>query len=71
VRLWIEEKIRVLLQAEGYDAQGEAVRRLWVQSCKKINDRWMIKDMEIQQYPEIHRTRLTVRDVKPQPPATP
>jgi hypothetical protein len=64
VRLWIEENLRVLLQAEGYDARGEAIRRLWVQSCKKINDRWMIKEMEVQGYPEIHRTKLSIRDAK-------
>ncbi|MDI6773906.1 MAG: outer membrane lipoprotein-sorting protein [Verrucomicrobiota bacterium] len=64
VRLWVEEKIRVMLQAEAYDARGESIRRIAVQSCKKINDRWMVKDMEIQGFPEVHRTLLSVRDVK-------
>ena len=65
VKLWVEAKMLVLLQAEGYDSEGKAVRRLWVKSCKKINDRWMIKDMDIESYPTVHRTRLNVRDVNP------
>lgn len=63
VRLWIEKKIKVLLQAEGYDANGRIVRRLWIKSCKKIDGRWMIKDMEIQGNPAEHRTKLRVDNV--------
>jgi hypothetical protein len=63
VRLWIDEQARILLQAEGYDAAGKPVRTLWVKSFRKINERWMIKDMEIQQYPVVHRTKLRVNDV--------
>ena len=54
---------RMLLQAEGYSEDGNLVRRLWVKGFKKINERWMIKDMEIQSYPYRHRTRLRVREV--------
>jgi len=64
VRLWIEKKIRVLLQAEGYDSEGDIIRRLWIKSCKKIDDRWMIKDMEIQGNPAEHRTKLRVKAVE-------
>jgi len=64
-RLWIDQDLRMLLQAEGYDADGVAVRRLWVKSFKKIDDRWMIKDMEIQSYPAAHRTKLRVDEVSP------
>jgi hypothetical protein len=62
VRLWIDEQARILLQAEGYGADGKAVRTLWVKSFKKIDDRWMVKDLEIQQYPAVHRTKLRVND---------
>jgi hypothetical protein len=64
VRVWIDEQARILLQAEGYDAAGNAVRTLWVKSFKKINDRWMIKDLEIQQYPAVHRTKLRVNEAQ-------
>ena len=63
VRLWIEKNQRMLLQAEGLDADGAVLRRLWIRSLQKIDERWMIKDMEVQRYPAVHRTRLTIREV--------
>lgn len=63
VRLWIDERARMLLQAEGYDEEGTLVRGLWVKSFKKIDERWMIKDLEVQAYPVMHRTRVRVESV--------
>jgi hypothetical protein len=60
--LWLDEKLHMLLQAQGFDKDGKLVRSLWVQGFKKINDRWMIKEMEIQSSP-IHRTKLLIDDV--------
>jgi hypothetical protein len=65
VRLWIDRKHCMLLQAEGYDHGGRALRRLWAKGFKKINERWMIKEMEIQSYPVLHRTKLLIHDVRP------
>lgn len=62
-RLWIDKKLHMLLQVQGYDSSGEVIRRLWIKSFKKIDDRWMIKDMEIQVFPGVHRTRLRVSEV--------
>jgi len=64
VLLWIDVELRMLLQAEGQNDKGEPVRRLWIKSLKKIDDRWMIKDMEVQQFPPLQRTKLRVRDVE-------
>ncbi len=64
LRLWVEERLRVVLQAEAYDTRGERIRRVSVESCKKIGDRWMIKDLEFQSSPAIHRTRLTIQNVR-------
>jgi hypothetical protein len=69
VRLWIENKHRMLLQAEGFDAAGRRLRRLWVRSVRKIDERWMIKDMEVQSYPAIHRTKLTIHEAKASDPS--
>jgi hypothetical protein len=63
VRMWIDVELRMLLQAEAFGAEGEPIRRLWVKSFKKIKDRWMIKDMEIQSYPVNHRTKLSIADI--------
>jgi hypothetical protein len=62
-RLWISKKVNMMLQAEGYDAEGDLERKLWVRNFKKINEQWMIKDMEVQHYPMVHRTKLRVVDV--------
>jgi len=64
VRLWIDKELPILLQAEGMNADSQAIRRLWVRSFKKIDDRWMIKDLEVQQVPSPHRTKLTIEDVQ-------
>lgn len=63
VRLWIDAEIRMLLQAEGLDANDHAIRRLWVKSFKKVNGAWMIKDLEVQQVDTGHRTKLLILDV--------
>jgi hypothetical protein len=63
VRLWVDREMLMLLQAEGRDSEGDPMRKLWVKSLKKIDGQWMIKDMEIQSFPPIHRTRLRIREV--------
>ncbi len=65
VRVWIAKKIHMLLQATGYDAKGEPMRRLWVKSFKKINEQWMVKDLLIQGNSNAQRTELRVRNVEP------
>jgi hypothetical protein len=64
VRLWIEAKVHVLLQAEAYDAQQQRVRALRIKSFKKIKDLWMIEDLEVQSYPSRHRTLLRVQELR-------
>lgn len=64
VLLWIDQKQHMVLQAEGYDDRGELVRRLFVKSFKKIDERWMIKDMDIQCFPSDHRTNLRVETMQ-------
>ena len=64
-RLWVDKKAHVLLQAEAINHDNQAIRRLWVKSIKKVNGKWMIKDMEVAGSSADNRTRLTVRDVQP------
>jgi hypothetical protein len=64
VRLWIEAKVHVLLQAEAFDAQQQRLRVLRIKSFKKIKDLWMIEDLEVQAYPSRHRTLLRVQEVR-------
>ena len=47
VRLWVDRRRGFLRQAEQYNEKGERVRWMWVASVGKINDRWMIRNMEV------------------------
>lgn len=63
VRLWIEPKIHILLRAESYNEKIEPIRRLDVNSFKKINDRWFVGEIELKSLPSNHRTILRVQSV--------
>ena len=65
VRIWVDIRVSMLLQADGYNKLGDCVRHLSVKSFKKINDEWMIKDLEIEDLPAGTKTILRVRDVQP------
>ena len=60
IRLWIEPRVSALLQAEMYSLDGRLVKRLEVKSYKKIGGIWMIKDLDIRQFPEKTRSRLRI-----------
>lgn len=62
VRLWVYKEIGIVLRAEGYRNGGDLKRRMEVKSFKKIRDRWIIKDIDFQSFPEKTRTTLLVRD---------
>ena len=66
MRIWVDTALCCIMQAEQLDPQGKPVRKMWVQNVKKMDDRWMIRDMEIETLNSGHRTRLFVEDaVKP------
>jgi hypothetical protein len=62
VRLWIDTTANAMLQAEGFDAGGGRVKRLAVKSLKKVGERWMLEDLEVQSFPSGRRTVLRVLD---------
>jgi hypothetical protein len=64
VRLWISPRIIILLKAEAYDANNQPMRRLDVKSFKRVNNRWVIKDIELTALPARTRTVLRVRSVE-------
>ncbi|MBP5320558.1 MAG: outer membrane lipoprotein-sorting protein [Kiritimatiellae bacterium] len=63
LRVWIDRQLKCLMQVEQIGIQGEPVRRMWVQRVKKLNDRWMIRDMEIETFGSGHRTQLLVEEL--------
>ncbi len=67
MRLWIDKQYLMLLRADGLDAGGQAVRRIAVKSIKKIDDEWMVKDLDVTSLPSQTRTSLRIHVVdKPQ-----
>ncbi len=63
VRVWVDRQLRCVMQAEQLDPQGNPVRKMWVQRVKRMDDRWMIRDMEIETLDSGHRTQLFVDDI--------
>lgn len=64
VQLWIGKSNGLLLQAVGLDQQGEPIRKLWVQSVRRIEEQWMLSTMEVQQVGQNSRTRLEVQTME-------
>lgn len=60
VRLWIDRSMGYMLQAEHIGPLGKPIRRMWVQMVKKMQGRWMIRDLEIETVGLERRTRLFV-----------
>ncbi len=64
VRIWVDAREHLLLQAEGRDAAGRVVRRLSVKSVAKINDRWVVEDIDLESPPRPERVTLRVRETR-------
>lgn len=63
VRLWLDRETSLLLKAEELNAKGDLNRRLWVRSARKMGDRWMVSDLEVESRGSGHRTRLHITDL--------
>lgn len=64
VRLWIEPNLHVFMRAAALDATGGVVRKIEVESIKKINGIWTVKDVEVENCRTDTRTRLKVRQIR-------
>jgi hypothetical protein len=60
VRLWVDRQIRMFLQAQEVSENGTIGRQMWVRSVKKMGERWMVQDLEVEARGRGHRTRLHV-----------
>ena len=49
VFLWVDKKTGALMRMEGYDADGKLVKRFEVVSTQKIDNRWFLKQMRIEE----------------------
>lgn len=68
VRMWVDQRVSMLLQSEGYNMLGDCIRRLSVKSFKKVRNEWMVKDLEFEDLPDGPRTILRVRNAEPASP---
>jgi hypothetical protein len=49
VLLWVEKESGALMRMEGYDQQNQLVKRFEVVSAQKIDGRWLLKQMRIEE----------------------
>jgi hypothetical protein len=49
VRLWVQKDGAAIMKVEGYDANGKLTKRFLVVSGQKIEGRWFLKQMRIEQ----------------------
>lgn len=64
MRLWIDPDTSLLMQADAYDHRDRIVRRLQVKSIRKIDDLWMVQNLEILNPATRERVTLRVRQVQ-------
>jgi serpin B len=73
MRLWIEKKMGMLLEAQTLDSRKKEIRRMKIRSIKKLDGMWVAKDLEITTSASDHKTTLQVTDLQretPRPTAT-
>lgn len=66
VRLWVDDSVYALLQAETRSADGKPLRELSVKSLRRTGTQWMVEDIEGKDLRNGRRTVLRIR-----PPAGP
>ncbi len=47
--LWVDKKSGALMRMEGYDAGGKLVKRFEVVAAQKIDNRWFLKQMRVEE----------------------
>jgi hypothetical protein len=50
VLLWVDKMSGALMRMEGYNWNGELLKRFEVVSAQKIERRWFLKQMRIEQF---------------------
>jgi hypothetical protein len=60
VRVAIDADFNVAVRTETLDLEGEAIRRLDVQSVKKVDGEWIIRRLDLVDLESRDRTRLVV-----------
>jgi len=64
MRLWIEKKMGMLLEAQTLDEEKQQIRRMKIKSIKKMDGMWVAKDLEITDKASGNKTALQITDLK-------
>lgn len=71
MRIWVDTRVSMLMEAMGYDMLENPLRRLSIKSFKKINHEWMVKDLEVENFTTHAVTTLRIRNAVPTEEAAP
>lgn len=63
MRLWIEKKMGMLLEAQTFDEKKQQIRRMKIKSIKKMDGMWVAKDLEILDKQTGSKTTLQISDL--------
>lgn len=61
VRLWVDDSVYALLQAETRNAEGKILRELSVKSLRKMGGQWLVEDIEVRDFRNNRHTVLRIR----------
>ena len=64
MRLWIEKKMGMLLEAQTLDARKKELRRMKIKSIKKMDGMWVAKDLEIRNKATGNKTTLQITNLQ-------
>ena len=64
VKIWIDDEQHAVLQAMQVNDKLQVTKNMWVRSIQKIDDRWVVKDIEVETPGSGNRTKITVDAVR-------
>ena len=64
LRLWIDTQYRMLIRADECGPDGALRRRLTVQSFRKVDDEWMIKEISVDETGARYRSMFSLREIR-------
>lgn len=64
VRIWVDPELALLMQVDAYDARNRPIRRMQVKSLHKLDDLWMIQNIELVNHATRERVTLRVRRIR-------
>ena len=64
MRLWVDQYMGMVMEAQTLDASENQLSRLKIKSIKKMDEMWIAKDLELSDKTTGRKTTLTIADLK-------